>query len=128
MATTTGISVAEVCARAERASRSLATLSSGVKNAALEEIAAALIERTEEILEANARDMPAAREAGLSPALIDRLALSTRRVAEMAAGVRNVAALPDPVGEVIDGHRLAERPRCAQGEGAAGGGRSRLRG
>ncbi len=107
MATTTGISVAEVCARAQRASRSLATLSSNAKNAALEEIAAALIERTEEILEANARDMPAAREAGLSPALIDRLALSTRRVAEMAAGVRMIAALPDPVGEVVEGSRLA---------------------
>ncbi len=127
MATTT-TSVAEICARAERASRALATLSSDVKNAALEAIAAALIERTEEILEANARDMPAAREAGLSPALIDRLALSRRRVAEMAAGVRMIAALPDPVGEVVDGHRLAERSRRAQGEGAAWRGRRGLRG
>jgi glutamate-5-semialdehyde dehydrogenase len=107
MATTTGISVGELCAQAKRASRSLATLSTDVKNGALEAIAAALVERTEEILEANARDMPAAREAGISPALIDRLALSTRRVAEIARGVLQIAALPDPVGEVIDGHRLA---------------------
>ncbi len=104
---TTAIPVSETCALAKEASRSLATLPSGVKDAALEAIAAALLERAEEILEANARDLQAAPEAGLSPALMDRLTLSEGRIAEMAAGVRTIAALGDPVGEVIDGHRLA---------------------
>src|SRR5436305_1610558 len=105
MATTVS-SVADICAGAKRASRVLATLGSEAKNVALEAIAAALLERTPEILEANARDLDAGREAGLSEALMDRLALSERRVADMAAGTRKIAALPDPVGEVIDGFRL----------------------
>jgi glutamate-5-semialdehyde dehydrogenase len=105
MATTT-TSVADMCAAAKRAARELAMLGSDVKDAALEAIAAALIERTPEILEANARDLEAGRENGLSAALLDRLALSERRIADMAAGVRTIAALPDPVGEVIDGFRL----------------------
>jgi glutamate-5-semialdehyde dehydrogenase len=103
---TTAISIADSCAAAKRASQTLATLGSGVKDAALEAIALALIDRTAEILEANARDLEAARESGLSPALVDRLTLNERRIAEMAAGVRKIAALPDPVGEVIDGSRL----------------------
>jgi glutamate-5-semialdehyde dehydrogenase len=105
MATTTA-SVAEICARAKRASRVLATLSSGVKDDALEAIATALIERAPEILEANAGDLEAGREGALSAALLDRLALDERRVADMAAGVRKIASLPDPVGEVISGSRL----------------------
>jgi glutamate-5-semialdehyde dehydrogenase len=105
MATTTS-SVGETCAAAKRASRILATLGSAVKDAALEEIAVALVERTAEILEANVRDLEAGRENGLSDALLDRLALDQRRIAEMAAGVRKIASLPDPVGEVIDGSRL----------------------
>jgi glutamate-5-semialdehyde dehydrogenase len=105
--TTATLSVADTCAQAKRASRALATLSSDVKDAALHAIAAALIDRAEEILEANARDLQAAPGAGLSPALLDRLTLSERRIEEMAAGVRKIASLPDPVGEVLDGHRLA---------------------
>jgi glutamate-5-semialdehyde dehydrogenase len=103
---TTAISIAESCAAAKRASRMLATLGSGAKDAALEAIAVALIERTAEILEANARDIEAGREADLSRALLDRLTLTDRRIADMAAGVRKIASLPDPVGEVIDGSRL----------------------
>jgi glutamate-5-semialdehyde dehydrogenase len=105
MATTTA-TVAEICAAARRASRTLATLGSGVKDEALEAIAAALLQRTPEILEANARDLEAGREHNLSVALLDRLALDERRIAAIAAGVRKIAALPDPVGEVIDGSRL----------------------
>ncbi len=104
---TTALSVAETCAAAQRASRVLATLPSSVKDAALEAIAVALLEHTPEILEANARDLEAAREFGLSAALLDRLALDQGRIAGMASGVRKIAALPDPVGEVIDGSRLA---------------------
>ncbi|MCL2419634.1 MAG: glutamate-5-semialdehyde dehydrogenase [Conexibacteraceae bacterium] len=99
-------SVAEICAAAKRASRELAALGSGVKNAALRAIADALIERTPEILDANARDSEAGREAGLSAALLDRLALDPARIAAMADGARTIASLPDPVGEVIDGFRL----------------------
>jgi glutamate-5-semialdehyde dehydrogenase len=103
----TAISIAETCAAAQRASRTLATLGSQVKDDALEAIAQALIENTERILEANARDLEAGQESGLSDALLDRLALDEPRVAEMAAGVRKIAVLPDPVGEVIDGSTLA---------------------
>jgi glutamate-5-semialdehyde dehydrogenase len=99
-------SVAEICAGAKRASRTLATLGSDVKNRALEAIADALIERTPEIIEANARDLEAGHEAGLAPALLDRLALDAERIVAIAHGTRRIAALPDPVGEVIDGFRL----------------------
>ena len=99
-------SVAERCARAKQASRTLASLSAAVKNSALEAIATALKEREPEILAANARDLDAARQAGLDAALVDRLALDPRRIARIAEGTRRIAALPDPVGEVIDGFRL----------------------
>jgi glutamate-5-semialdehyde dehydrogenase len=103
---TTVASVAEICAGAKRASRTLATLGSDVKNRALEAIADALIERTPEIIEANTRDLEAGHEAGLAPALLDRLALDAERIAAIAHGTRRIATLPDPVGEVIEGFRL----------------------
>src|SRR3954464_2785086 len=98
--------VADICLEAKRASRVLAQLDRGTKDAALHAIADALIARTGEVLEANARDMEAGRETGLTSALLDRLALDAGRVAAMADGVRAVAALEDPVGEVVDGRRL----------------------
>ncbi len=103
---TTVTSVQEICARAKRASRALATAGTDVKNAALHAIADALIERTTEIVDANSRDLEAGRDAGLSAALLDRLALDPQRIAAIAAGARKIASLPDPVGEVIDGSRL----------------------
>jgi glutamate-5-semialdehyde dehydrogenase len=105
MATTT-MSVAEVCLAAKRASRTLATLPSAVKDRALEEIASALQARAEEILEANSSDVEAARDEH-SPAFVDKLTLNCPRMEGMIAGVRAIAALPDPVGEVIDGRRLS---------------------
>ncbi|MGA2470683.1 MAG: glutamate-5-semialdehyde dehydrogenase [Solirubrobacteraceae bacterium] len=104
MATTTA-SVSEVCAAAKRASRELATLDTQTKNAALEAIAVALEERIGEILEANALDLEAGRESGLSSALLDRLALDEKRIRAIAGGVRAIVALPDPVGEVVEGFR-----------------------
>ena len=104
---TTATTVAETCAAAKRAARILASLPSGVKDAALQAIAAELIERTPEILDANARDLEAGREAGLTDALMDRLALDERRIAAIASQVRDIVALPDPVGEVVEGFRLA---------------------
>jgi len=99
--------VAEQSRAAKAAARALAQLPSAVKDRALRAVADALQDRTPEILEANARDLEAGRAAGLSGALMDRLALDEHRVAAMAAGVRAIAALPDPVGEVVDGARFA---------------------
>ncbi len=103
---TTAQSVADLCAQAKRAARELAVLDTATKNAALEAMADALEERTDEILEANERDMEAGREAGLHPGLLDRLQLDEQRLAGIAGDVRSIVALPDPVGETIDGHRL----------------------
>jgi glutamate-5-semialdehyde dehydrogenase len=103
---TTVQSVAEVCAAAARAARELGRLDTATKNAALEAMAAALERRCDEILDANALDMEAGREAGLHSGLLDRLQLDERRLAGIAEDVRSIVALPDPVGETIDGHRL----------------------
>ncbi len=102
----TAISVADACAAAKRASRALAMLASGVKDAGLEAIAAGIEARTDEVLEANARDLEAAAQADYAPAFLDKLRLDEGRVASMCAGVRKIVTLPDPVGEVIDGRRL----------------------
>src|SRR3954447_22843979 len=100
-------SVNEICVAAKRAARGLAATSSAVQDAALLAIADALEARIPEILEANARDLEAGRSAGLSAALMDRLALDAARVRAIAEGALSIAALPDPVGEVVDGGRLA---------------------
>ena len=99
--------VTETCAAAKRAARQLAGLSSSSRNAGLEAIAAAIEARTQEILQANARDLEAGTESGLTPALMDRLRLDEGRLATIACQVRDIATLPDPVGEVIEGRRLA---------------------
>jgi glutamate-5-semialdehyde dehydrogenase len=99
-------SVTDTCLAAKRASRVLATMSTADKDTALLRVADALEERAPEILEANARDLDAGRESGLSAALMDRLALDPARISAIADAVRSIVALPDPVGEVIDGHRL----------------------
>jgi glutamate-5-semialdehyde dehydrogenase len=98
--------VADICRSAKLAARELARIDTAVKDAALEAIAAALEARVPEILEANGRDMEDGREAEIGEALLDRLRLDQSRVEAIARAVRQIAALPDPVGEVIDGHRL----------------------
>src|ERR1700684_4101155 len=117
---TTAVSVDETCRAAKRAARELQTLSSAVKDSALQAIADALIDATDEILAANARDLEAGEASGLSEALMDRLALSAERIAEIAAGVRKIAALPDPVGEVIDGQTLPNGLQMRRVRGPAG--------
>ena len=98
--------VAETCAAARRAGRVLAGLDTATKDRALNAIADALEVRMAEILEANASDMQAGRAADIGAALLDRLRLDESRVRAMAEGVRQIVALPDPVGEVIEGGRL----------------------
>src|SRR5436190_7336076 len=92
---------------AKVASRRLAGLSTATKNQALYAIADALREHQNEILAANALDVERARDAGLADAPLNRLRLTAEKIAGIAADVRTVAMLPDPVGEVIDGRRLA---------------------
>ncbi|HYF24295.1 MAG TPA: aldehyde dehydrogenase family protein, partial [Baekduia sp.] len=104
---TTAASVADLCRTAKDASRRLAVLDRGAKDAALLAMADALEARVAEVVEANERDMEAGREAGLSDALLDRLRLDDARIRGMADGARQVAALPDPVGESISGGLLA---------------------
>jgi len=99
-------SVADTCAEAKEASRVLARLDSATKRAALNAMADALEARAEEILAANELDMDAGREGDIGAALLDRLALTPGRLADMADDVRVIAGLPDPVGETIEGHRM----------------------
>jgi glutamate-5-semialdehyde dehydrogenase len=106
MATTVS-SIAASCAAAKQASRELAGASTRVKDAALERTAELLGERRAEVLEANAADLADERTAGLSTALRDRLTLDEARVEAMAEGVREIVALPDPVGEEIEARRIS---------------------
>ncbi|MGI9081763.1 MAG: glutamate-5-semialdehyde dehydrogenase [Thermoleophilaceae bacterium] len=103
---TTAPTTTQVCLAAREAARVLATLDGGAKNRALEAMAAALEDRSGEILEANARDMDAGVESGLGASLLDRLKLDEDRLAGMASDVRAIASLPDPVGETIERQRL----------------------
>ena len=88
---------------ARRAARFLMTASTDEKNRALFEMAKGLLAEWEQILAANEQDLAAAREAGMGEALLDRLALNRERIEGMAQGVEQVAALPDPVGEIVEG-------------------------
>lgn len=92
--------------RAQLAARVLAGIPRASKDAALEAMAAALGERSEEILAANAGDVEAARASGTPEHVVDRLRLDTERIAGMSAGICEVAGLPDPIGEVVRGSTL----------------------
>jgi glutamate-5-semialdehyde dehydrogenase len=92
--------------RAKDASRATAALTSDDKVRVLEAIAVALVRDAARIIEANGRDIARGREDGIGDSLIDRLRLDEKRVAALASAVREVAALPDPVGRVIGGHRM----------------------
>jgi len=93
-------------ARAKEAARTIARLTSDDKVRALEAIARDLEGGAAAIIEANGRDIESGRTAGIGDALIDRLRLDEKRVSALAAAVREIAALPDPVGQVIGGHRM----------------------
>jgi len=96
-------SIRELGRRAKAASRVLATAPTDAKDAALLAAADLLVERAGDILAANATDVARAEAAGTTPTVVDRLRLTESRIEAMAGGLRNVASLPDPVGEVTDG-------------------------
>ena len=98
--------VLDAARRAKTAAAALAPLPRKTKDAALLAMADALVAAQDRILAANARDVTSARAAGTSESLIDRLALTPARIDAMADGLRHVATLPDPVGEVVRGSSL----------------------
>jgi len=100
------VSVQQTCAAAQRASRVLAGLPRARKDEALGNVVDALARRAAEILAENAEDVRLARESRLSDTLVDRLLLDEDRLRDVAASVRALAALPDPVGQLVDGWRL----------------------
>ncbi|HWK78785.1 glutamate-5-semialdehyde dehydrogenase [Microbacterium sp.] len=93
-------------ARAKEASRATARLTSDEKARALEAIASAVEGNAAAIIAANARDIDEGRANGIGESLIDRLRLDAKRVSALSSAVRQIAALPDPVGQVIGGHRM----------------------
>lgn len=99
--------VEQMCAAAQRAARTLATLPRARKDEALGAVGDAVTRRSAEILAENQEDLRLARENRLADALVDRLLLDEDRLRDMVAGVRAVGALPDPVGQLVDGWRLA---------------------
>ncbi|HOA59383.1 MAG TPA: aldehyde dehydrogenase family protein, partial [Dermatophilaceae bacterium] len=99
--------VAELAGRAKTASRRLALLSRADKDAALHAIADALDAAIPAVVQANADDLTQGRERGMAEGLLDRLMLDEARIRAIAEAVREVAALPDPVGEVVRGSTLA---------------------
>jgi glutamate-5-semialdehyde dehydrogenase len=106
--------VLDACRRAKEASRFLATANRAVKDAALNAMADALVAESGRILEANARDLERGRADGMAPGLLDRLALTEERVAKISAALRDLAALPDPVGEIRRGSTLPNGLRLIQ--------------
>jgi glutamate-5-semialdehyde dehydrogenase len=97
--------VVEKSRKAKEASLKLGVASTPVKNAALEKMAEHIERRMEEIIRENRKDVEAAESRGVPASLIDRLLLNEKRVREMAEGLRQVASLPDPIGEIVEGWR-----------------------
>jgi len=97
--------IRRIAERARAAAMRLAGASTADKNAALEGMAAGLCAHQDLILQANAQDVATARSRGTAEALVDRLTLNPQRLGAMTEGLRQIAALPDPVGEVLDGWR-----------------------
>ena len=103
--------ILRIAQQSKAASRRLSNLSTKIKNDSLQFMADILEERSGFILDANSKDIQQARENGLSSAFIDRLTLNNMRIMEMSKGLRDVAVLPDPVGEVV---RMWRRPNGLQ--------------
>lgn len=99
--------IRHIAQQAREASYQVARLSSRVKDEALKRMADGLVERSAYLLEENQKDLNVAQQAGLSKAMLDRLTLTEKGIAEMADGLHQIAQLPDPVGEVV---RMWRRP------------------
>ena len=108
MATATS-SVGDICRAAKRAAPTLAQTPTQTKDGALLAIAQALQSRTEQILLANEADVHAGEQDGMDGALLDRLRLDEARISAIAVAVRQIAALPDPVGEVVQGMNVINK-------------------
>ncbi|MCW4021009.1 MAG: gamma-glutamyl-phosphate reductase, partial [Candidatus Bathyarchaeota archaeon] len=93
--------ILEMCRKSKDASYELAKLSTDVKNRALRNMAEALEKSAAKILEANRKDVEASKKKGVKAALLDRLIVNEKRISNMALCLREVAALPDPVGEIV---------------------------
>ncbi|MEU2200529.1 glutamate-5-semialdehyde dehydrogenase [Isoptericola sp. NPDC019482] len=106
--------VRDVARRAQVASRTLATATRATKDAALHALADALVAAADEIVTANADDLARGRDRGLSDGLLDRLALTPARIGTIADALRELAGLPDPVGEVVRGQTLPNGLRLRQ--------------
>ena len=106
--------VLDIARRAKVAARSLATASTDTKNRALEAVADALLVNQQRLLTANQADVDREREAGLDEGLLDRLALDEGRLRGIASALRDLATLPDPVGEVVRGSTLPNGIRLRQ--------------
>jgi glutamate-5-semialdehyde dehydrogenase len=106
--------VLDVARRARTAAITLAPMTRAQKDAALFAMADALIDATDDIVAANSTDLDRGRDSGMAAGMLDRLALDPQRIAAMAAGLRQVAALPDPVGEVLRGSTLPNGLRLRQ--------------
>ena len=100
--------------RARDASYALATATRERKDAALRAMAGALEEACDDVLRANDEDVTRAEQAGTPANIVDRLRLTPERVAGMAEGLRDVAALPDPIGEVVGATRCPTASSCAR--------------
>jgi glutamate-5-semialdehyde dehydrogenase len=99
--------IASVAKAAKAAAAGLAGVSAAAKNEALNIMAGKLADNAGRILSENSKDMEAARAGGMRESMLDRLLLTERRIADMAAGLKQVAALPDPVGEIVSGRETA---------------------
>jgi len=108
------VAVTEIARRAKQASKRLALANRGVKDGLLLAMADALEAHTADILSANVRDVAREKAGGMSAGLLDRLALDAERVRACAEALREVAGLPDPVGEVVRGSTLANGLRLTQ--------------
>ncbi|HLA47630.1 MAG TPA: aldehyde dehydrogenase family protein, partial [Nitrospinota bacterium] len=103
--------ILKIAQKAKAASRKLSNISTKIKNDSLIAMADLLEERTSFIVEANLKDIKYAKGKKLSPAMIDRLTLNAARIKDMSKGLREIVALPDPVGEVV---RMWRRPNGLQ--------------
>src|SRR5699024_4255445 len=106
--------ITAIASDAKAASRHLARLTRAEKDAALQAMAAALRSESAQVLAANARDIQRERTGGMSEAMIDRLTLTEERIAGIATALGDLAALPDPIGQVVHGERLPNGLRVRQ--------------